>query len=129
MTVVRVEYLFPLCGSRTYRGADFESQPEDSSRLQPREGNFALDGLLGFDLHGRTAGIVGTGKIGALVAGILRGFGCRLLAYDVAPNPDCLAMGVEYVPLPDLFAASDIITLHCPKIPQLTISLIRRLWS
>ncbi|HIK10470.1 MAG TPA: 2-hydroxyacid dehydrogenase [Oscillatoriaceae cyanobacterium M33_DOE_052] len=83
-----------------------------------REGNFALDGLLGFDLYGRTVGIVGTGKIGALVAGILRGFGCRLLAYDLAPNPDCVAIGVEYVPLPDLFGASDIITLHCPLLPS-----------
>jgi len=79
-----------------------------------REGNFALDGLLGFDLHGKTAGIVGTGKIGAVVARILHGFGCRLLAYDVAPNPECVALGVEYLALTDVFRRSDIVTLHCP---------------
>ncbi len=82
-----------------------------------REGNFALDGLLGFDLHGRTAGIVGTGKIGTLVARILAGFGCRLLAYDVAPNDECRALGVSYVPLDRLFADADIVTLHAPLTP------------
>ncbi|MEG4271242.1 MULTISPECIES: 2-hydroxyacid dehydrogenase [unclassified Microcoleus] len=83
-----------------------------------REGNFALDGLLGFDLHGKTVGIVGTGKIGALTAKILHGFGCRLLGYDVSQNPDCLALGMEYAALPELFAASDIVSLHCPLIPE-----------
>ncbi|NEQ68267.1 MAG: 2-hydroxyacid dehydrogenase, partial [Symploca sp. SIO2D2] len=58
-----------------------------------REGNFALEGLLGFDLHGRTVGIIGTGKIGMIVMQILKGFGCHLLAYDVYPNPDCEALG------------------------------------
>src|SRR3712207_3888035 len=82
-----------------------------------REGNFALDGLLGFDLHGRTAGIVGTGKIGPIVARILHGFGCELLAFDPLPNPDCETLGVHYVPLPELFAASDIVTLHSPLVP------------
>jgi len=79
-----------------------------------REGNFALEGLLGFDLYGKTAGIVGTGKIGAVVARILAGFGCRLVAYDVAPHPECTAIGVVYLPLADVFAQSDILTLHCP---------------
>ncbi|TAE56417.1 MAG: 2-hydroxyacid dehydrogenase, partial [Oscillatoriales cyanobacterium] len=83
-----------------------------------REGNFALDGLLGFDLYGKTVGIVGTGKIGALTAKILHGFGCRLLGYDVSPNPDCLALGMEYVALAQLFANSDIVSLHCPLIPE-----------
>jgi D-lactate dehydrogenase len=82
-----------------------------------REGNFALDGLLGFDLHGRTAGIVGTGKIGALVAKILTGFGCRVIAHDIAPNPECAALGVEYVELDALWATSDIISLHAPLTP------------
>ena len=82
-----------------------------------REGNFALDGLLGFDLYGRTIGIVGTGKIGAIVAQIMKGFGCQLLAYDPYPNPDCVALGVRYVTLQELFAAADIITLHCPLTP------------
>jgi D-lactate dehydrogenase len=83
-----------------------------------REGNFALDGLLGFDLHGKTVGIVGTGRIGAITAQILHGFGCRLVGYDVYQNPDCLALGMEYVALPELFAASDIVSLHCPLIPE-----------
>lgn len=83
-----------------------------------REGNFSLDGLLGFDLYGQTAGIVGTGKIGAVVARILSGFGCRVLAYDVHPNPEVTALGVSYAPLDDLLRESDIITLHCPLTPQ-----------
>ncbi|WP_406695577.1 2-hydroxyacid dehydrogenase [Singulisphaera sp. Ch08] len=82
-----------------------------------REGNFALDGLLGFDLHGRTVGVVGTGQIGLEVARIMRGFGCQVLAYDIQPNPESEALQVRYVPLADLFAKSDIITLHCPLTP------------
>lgn len=83
-----------------------------------REGNFSLEGLLGFDLHGRTVGIVGTGKIGAIVAQILKGFGCHLLTYDVYRNPECETLGAKYVELPELFSTSDIITLHCPLTPQ-----------
>jgi D-lactate dehydrogenase len=83
-----------------------------------REGNFSLEGLLGFDLCGRTAGIVGTGKIGVLVARILQGFGCRILAYDPFPSQELKTLGVEYGELPDLFAASDIVTLHCPLTPE-----------
>ncbi len=83
-----------------------------------REGNFALEGLLGFDIHGLTVGIIGTGKIGAVVARILDGFGCRLLAYDVYENPACLQLGVTYTGLPELFRNADIITLHCPLTPE-----------
>ncbi len=83
-----------------------------------REGNFSLDGLLGFDLHGRTVGIVGTGQIGALVAGIMTGFGCRVLGYDLRPNPDCEKIGMKYTSLDELLSASDIISLHCPLIPE-----------
>lgn len=82
-----------------------------------REGNFALDGLLGFDLDGRTAGVVGTGKIGQVVARILRGFGCRVLLYDIAENPHCRGWG-EYVPFEQLLAESDMITLHLPLTPE-----------
>jgi D-lactate dehydrogenase len=82
-----------------------------------REGNFALDGLLGIELHGRTAGVIGTGKIGAIVAKILAGFGCKLLGYDVAKNPEAEAAGLKYVTLNELFSESDIITLHCPLMP------------
>ncbi len=83
-----------------------------------REQNFALDGLMGFDMQGKTAGVIGTGKIGEVVCRILTGFGCRVLAGDPVMNPACAAMGVEYVALPDLYAQSDIITLHCPLTPQ-----------
>ncbi len=83
-----------------------------------REGNFSLEGLIGFTLRDRTAGIVGTGKIGLAVAKILSGFGCRILAYDVAPNPSCQEFGTEYVTLPELFSKSDIISLHCPLTPD-----------
>jgi D-lactate dehydrogenase len=83
-----------------------------------REGNFALDGLLGFDLYGLTVGIIGTGRIGAEVAKILSGFGCRLLAHDLYPNPECEKVGVRYTSLPQLFDESDIITLHCPLTPE-----------
>lgn len=83
-----------------------------------REGNFALDGLLGFDLHGRTIGIIGTGKIGSVVAQILTGFGCPTLAFDPIPNETCRSLGIRYVNLDELFTRSDIITLHCPLTPE-----------
>ncbi|MHC5934167.1 2-hydroxyacid dehydrogenase [Nostoc sp.] len=79
-----------------------------------REGNFSIDGLLGFNLHERTVGIVGTGKIGLILGQIMKGFGCELLAYDVYRNPELEALGGKYVELPELFANSDIISLHCP---------------
>lgn len=83
-----------------------------------RESNFSLNGLLGFDLHGSTVGIVGTGKIGMCFAQIMKGFGCNLLAYDIYKNPECLEMGVKYVELSELFATSDIVSLHCPLTPE-----------
>lgn len=83
-----------------------------------REGNFSLDGLLGFDLFGRTVGIVGTGQIGANVARIMAGFGCRLLGYDRLPNPLCQQLGMTYVALGELLATADIVTLHCPLTPE-----------
>lgn len=81
-----------------------------------REGNFALDGLMGFDLHGKTAGIIGTGKIGATMCRILGGFGCRVLAFDLQQNPE--AVGAAYVPLDRLLTEADVISLHCPLTPQ-----------
>jgi D-lactate dehydrogenase len=83
-----------------------------------REGNFALNGLMGFDMHGKTVGIIGTGKIGECVAEILKGFGCRLLGVDKVKNPDCEKLGLEYTDLNSLFEAADIITLHCPLTPE-----------
>ena len=82
-----------------------------------RESNFALEGLMGFDLHEKTVGIIGTGKIGAIVARIMKGFGCHVLGYDLTPNPECEKIGVTYVSLPTLLAESDIVTLHCPLTP------------
>ena len=83
-----------------------------------RDGNFSLGGLLGFDLNGRTIGIIGTGQIGTVFAKIMNGFGCRLLGNDQSPNEECRKLGMEYVDLPQLFGASDIISLHCPLTPQ-----------
>lgn len=82
-----------------------------------RDDNFALDGLLGFDLHRKTVGVVGTGKIGQCFAQIMHGFGCHILAYDVRENPTCRQLGVEYVELPNLLERSDIVSLHCPLLP------------
>ncbi len=79
-----------------------------------RDGNFSLDGLLGFDLHGRTVGVIGTGRIGVEVVRVMLGFGCRVLVQDPHRNPEVEAMDARYVGLPELFQDSDIITLHCP---------------
>lgn len=83
-----------------------------------RENNFALSGLLGFDLHGRRVGVVGTGAIGAVFARIMVGFGCDVVAADPYPNPDCAALGVRYVERDQLLATSHIISLHCPLTPD-----------
>ncbi|MFZ9011736.1 MAG: 2-hydroxyacid dehydrogenase [Anaerohalosphaeraceae bacterium] len=83
-----------------------------------REGNFSLEGLMGFDLNKTTVGIVGTGKIGEIVSKILSGFGCDLYAFDPNENPECLKLGVKYVSLEEIFKRCYIITLHCPLIPQ-----------
>jgi D-lactate dehydrogenase len=83
-----------------------------------REGNFALDGLLGFDLNDCTVGIIGTGKIGQIVSKILHGFGCKIIAYDLYPNSELIDRGVEYLSLHELAANADIITLHCPLTPE-----------
>jgi D-lactate dehydrogenase len=83
-----------------------------------RDDNFSLEGLLGFDLHGSVVGIIGTGTIGLCFARIMHGFGCKLLAYDVQQNPACLELGVEYLPLLEVLAQSDIVSLHCPLLPE-----------
>lgn len=84
-----------------------------------RDNNFALDGLIGRNLHGRTVGVVGTGKIGALVArGLRAGFGCEVLASDVVTDPELEAIGVRYVPRATLLAEAEIVTLHCPLTPE-----------
>ncbi|MBI3541818.1 MAG: 2-hydroxyacid dehydrogenase [Deltaproteobacteria bacterium] len=84
-----------------------------------RESNFNLDGLVGFDLHGKTVGVIGTGRIGAAFARIMRGFGCRVLAYDPTPNDElCNTYGVQYVELDKIYSSSDVISLHVPLTPK-----------
>ncbi len=84
-----------------------------------REGNFSLKGLIGFDMHGKTVGVIGTGKIGAALVGIMRGFGCRVLAFDKYPDDSLAAReAVEYVELDRLLGESDIISLHVPLTPE-----------
>ena len=79
-----------------------------------REQNFSLNGLLGFNLYGKTVGVIGTGNIGRAFCKIMLGFGCKVLAFDLIANKEMEALGVDYVPLTDLFAESDVISLHSP---------------
>ena len=90
-----------------------------------RDGNFALDGLLGYDIHGRTVGVVGTGRIGTVFATIMRGFGVELLAYDPYPSDAMRELGATYVELSELFERADIIALHAPLTPE-TYHLVNR---
>lgn len=83
--------------------------------IRTRDFNFSLNGMMGFDLHGKTVGIVGTGKIGAVFANLCRGFGMKILAFDKYPNAE---LGLDYVDPDTLFAQSDIISLHCPLTPE-----------
>ncbi len=79
-----------------------------------REGNFSLNGLMGFNLHQKTVGIIGTGQIGTALANILNGFGCKILAFDPQPNECCIKLGVHYTNLDLLLKNSDVVSLHCP---------------
>jgi D-lactate dehydrogenase len=83
-----------------------------------KESNFALNGLMGFDLNGKTVGLIGLGKIGLVTARILKGFGCRVLGYDIANSAEAASIGVEFTELDDLYTHSDIISLHCPLTPD-----------
>lgn len=119
LTVARVSYYSP------YSVAEFAwtlalavNRRIVRAAHRTREFDFRLDGLMGRDLRGRTAGVAGTGKIGAAFARIAHGFGMRLLGWDVAENPDCLALGMEYVPRERLFAEADLISLHVPLLPE-----------
>lgn len=82
-----------------------------------REGNFSIEGLMGFDMHGKTVGVIGTGKIGAILASILHGFGCTVLASDPYENRDITGFAT-YMPIPELLSQSDIVSLHCPLTPD-----------
>ncbi|WP_181805977.1 2-hydroxyacid dehydrogenase [Streptomyces shenzhenensis] len=118
LTVARVSYYSP------YSVAEFAwtlalavNRRIVRSAHRTREFDFRLDGLMGRDLRGRTAGVVGTGKIGAAFAAIARGFGMRLLGWDIAENPDCLALGMRYVERDQLLAEADLVSLHVPLLP------------
>ena len=96
--------------------------------VRVREGNFALDGLLGFDLHKKTVGIIGTGKIGQILINLLLGFECQILAHDKFPNIELEKSGIQYVDLHELYQNSDIVSLHCPLTFE-TYHLINEYWT
>ncbi|GAB1106990.1 2-hydroxyacid dehydrogenase [Shewanella algae] len=79
-----------------------------------RDANFSLEGLVGFNMFGKTVGVVGTGKIGIATIKVLLGFGCKVLAFDPYPNPQVEVLGARYVTLDEMYQQSDIISLHCP---------------
>lgn len=83
-----------------------------------REGNFSLDGLLGFDVHGKTVGVIGTGRIGRIFIDVVSGFGVKILAFDTVLDDSVRQQGAEYVTLEELYRCSDIISLHCPLTPD-----------
>lgn len=83
-----------------------------------REHDFSIDGLMGFDLHGKTVGCIGTGKIGAVFCRIMQGFGCTVLASDPYPSAEVASSGVRYAPLEETVRSADILALHCPLSPQ-----------
>ena len=111
MTVMRVAYYSPYAVAEFAVGMMLDLDRKiHRAYIRVREGNFLLHGLIGFEMHGKTVGIVGTGKIGSVLAHILQGFGCILLAYDVNENPECIKLGVRYVPLKELLSKSDIVS-------------------
>lgn len=101
--------------------------------IRVREGDFSLRKLIGFDIYGKTVGVVGTGKIGEAFARIMLGFGCRVLAHDIHPNHALQEAGVQYLPLAELLPVSDIVSLHCPLTAETfhlinsnTLSIMKR---
>ncbi|MEU6543318.1 2-hydroxyacid dehydrogenase [Streptomyces sp. NPDC046859] len=119
MTVARVSYYSP------YSVAEFAwtlamavNRRIVRACTRTRDFDFRLDGLMGRDLHGRTAGVLGTGKIGEAFARIAHGFGMKLLGWDVAENPACMQLGMRYVPKERLLAESDLVSLHVPLMPE-----------
>lgn len=86
--------------------------------VRTREGNFDLDGLMGFDLHGKTVGVIGTGKIGTIFARIMAGFGCTLVGHDRYRSPAFEALGGRYIGVDELLACSDVVSLHCPLLDE-----------
>ncbi|MFD7711125.1 2-hydroxyacid dehydrogenase [Streptomyces sp. NPDC059785] len=119
LTVARVSYYSP------YSVAEFAwtlgmavNRRIVRAASRTRDFDFRLDGLMGRDLHGRTAGVLGTGKIGEAFTRIAHGFGMRLLGWDVAENPACAELGMKYVPKNELLAEADLVSLHVPLMPE-----------
>uniref|UniRef100_UPI0009C12EA5 2-hydroxyacid dehydrogenase n=1 Tax=Streptomyces viridosporus TaxID=67581 RepID=UPI0009C12EA5 len=119
LTVARVSYYSP------YSVAEFAwtlamavNRRVVRASTRTRDFDFRLDGLMGRDMHGRTVGVLGTGKIGEAFTRIAHGFGMRLLGWDVVENPACRELGMTYVPKEQLLAESDLITLHVPLLPE-----------
>ncbi|TBW29992.1 2-hydroxyacid dehydrogenase [Gramella sp. KN1008] len=83
-----------------------------------REGNFSLNRLIGFNLYKKTVGVIGTGKIGATFCHIMKGFGCRIIAFDKYESDELKQLGVEYKPLDEVFKEADMLSLHCPLTPD-----------
>ncbi|GHF91604.1 2-hydroxyacid dehydrogenase [Streptomyces griseosporeus] len=119
LTVARVSYYSP------YSVAEFAwtlamavNRRVVRASTRTRDFDFRLDGLMGRDMHGRTAGVLGTGKIGEAFTRIAHGFGMRLLGWDIAENPACAELGMKYVPKEQLLAESDLVTLHVPLMAE-----------
>ncbi|KAL3135515.1 hypothetical protein ABBQ38_005995 [Trebouxia sp. C0009 RCD-2024] len=88
------------------------------AHMRMHQWDYSLSGLVGFELHGKTVGVVGTGAIGSALCAVLKGFGCLVLAHDLKPSAHCQGMGVEYVSLEELLQRSDVVSLHCPLLPS-----------
>ncbi len=115
MGVVRVPAYSPYAVAEHTLGLILTlSRKFHKAHARVNDGNFSLDGLLGFDLHKKTIGVIGTGRIGQVFMELMKGFSCEILAYDKFPNKEVEASGVKYVGLQELYAKSDVISLHCP---------------
>ncbi|AZQ34188.1 2-hydroxyacid dehydrogenase [Streptomyces cyaneochromogenes] len=119
MTVARVSYYSPHSVAEfAWTLAMAVNRRIVRASTRTRDFDFRLDGLMGRDMHGRTAGVLGTGKIGEAFTRIAHGFGMNLLGWDVAENPACLHLGMRYVPKEQLLAESDLVSLHVPLVPE-----------
>ncbi|MFE6362642.1 2-hydroxyacid dehydrogenase [Streptomyces sp. NPDC057806] len=119
MTVARVSYYSPYAVAEfAWALAMAVNRRIVRASTRTRDFDFRLDGLMGRDMYGRTAGVLGTGKIGEAFARIAHGFGMRLLGWDVAENSACMELGMRYVPKDQLLADSDLVSLHVPLMPE-----------
>lgn len=118
MTVVRVPAYSPYAVAEHTLGLVLSlNRKIHRAYNRVREGNFSIEGFLGFDLHEKCVGIIGTGKIGLVFARLMKGFGCEVIGFDPAPRANAKGL-CDYVPLPELFERADVISLHCPLTPD-----------